>query len=456
MEYLFNMGLAGSTMWILYLLIKLFAKDKLCDRYRYVMLKCILVYYLIPIPFMKRLYRFIWKHIAASKDMQQWSVQYKGEYRVLFVENQMYLSQPLRMQLIIGGVWIIIGMTILAYKIKKYLTQRRILLRCRKQGTRNPYGEEDRKSLQAKIGLKSNIVYIDSTVADVKGTTAFTLGLLKPIILYPAKRNPHEIRFILEHELQHIKNKDVFWRLLLDIAGIMHFYNPFEWFFAAEFEIVSEMVCDAQVLQNKGEQQRKAYAELLIQMAQDDTRKVVWSAGMSRKKKKVQERVEHIMKREKKYFGKAVSLLMIGTAVFLSSFTAFAYDDVKVWRDNDIEDTERFFKADVAFVPDGEDGVEIGFYRDTQEYINMDIIYDMQFIDEEGNIFEIEDHARDDALSTNAVCSHQYVSGTVTEHVRDGAGGCTVTHYSAQRCSKCGVIVKGAKINTIIYETCPH
>lgn len=71
--------------------------------------------------------------------------------------------------------------------------------------------------------------------------TAFTIGIWRPIIFYPAKRSSKEVELILEHELQHVKNRDVFWRMLLVVVKILHFYNPFIWFFAEEFEIVREM-----------------------------------------------------------------------------------------------------------------------------------------------------------------------------------------------------------------------
>lgn len=446
MEYLINMGLTGSVMWIIYLFIKWFTCDKLLNKYRYVMLKCVIFYYLIPIPFMKTIYRFIWKNIVGVKEMQQRYVQYIEDYRVLCVDRGIYISPSLKIQLIVGGIWMSIALVVLIYKMRNYLMQRKLLLRCRKEGVDNTWLEDEINYLQTRSNIKRNIVYIDSTPADVTGKTAFTLGIMKPIVLYPAKRNLSEIRLILEHELQHVKNNDMLWRMLLDIVGIIHFYNPFEWFFAAEFETVSEMACDAKVVQNKDDRKREDYAELLMQMSQEDFKGTVWSAGIGRKKKKVQERVENIMKRERKYFGKMVSGLIVSAAVFASSFTAFAYDDVKVWRAGDTKDIENFFETDVAFVPDGEDGSEISFLRELQ------VLYDMQFIDEAGNIYEI----REDAISTNAVCSHQYVSGTVTKHVLNGTGGCTVKVYSAQRCSKCGAVVTGEILNVVTYNACIH
>ena len=438
MEYLINMGLTGSVMWIIYLFIKWFTRDKLLNRYRYVMLKCVIFFYLIPIPFMKTLYRFIWENTVGVKKMQQRYVQYIEDYRVLYANRGIYISPSLKIQLIVGGIWMSIALIVLIYKIRNYFMQRKLLLRCRKEGADNTCLEDEIHSIQTGINIKRNIVYIDSTPADVTGKTAFTLGIMKPIVLYPAKRNLYETRMILEHELQHVKNNDMLWRMLLDIVGIIHFYNPFVWFFTIEFETVSEIICDEKVIDKYG-QHRKHYAELLMQMAQEDFKGTMCSAGISRKKKIVQERVENIMKKKRTYLGKLVSGLIVGAAVFVSSFTSFAYEDVKIWRDDDIKNTEHFFEADVAFVADGEDGSDISFYENMQEYPHIDILHDMQFVDEDGNIYEMND----DALSPKGACNHQYVSGMVTEHVTNSTGGCTITYYSAQRCSKCGNDVMG-------------
>ncbi len=66
MDFFLNMGLAGSLMWIFYLLVKLIGKNRLSPCWSYIMLKCVLIYYLIPIPYIKWIYRYLWKHFFAE------------------------------------------------------------------------------------------------------------------------------------------------------------------------------------------------------------------------------------------------------------------------------------------------------------------------------------------------------------------------------------------------------
>lgn len=448
MECFINMGLAGSLMWILYSLIRLLAQGKLREKYRYLMLKAVLCYYLIPIPFVKKIYSDIWKRVIVRNNIQQVIVKL-SDNKVVYIGDQMYFSPALQWKAIWGAILAVMAAAVLFYRAGKYIRHRKILLRCRLRGSADPKSDEECKVLQRKFGIRKNIVYIDSTPADEKGNTAFTLGIIRPVIVYPAMRSVREKELILEHELQHVRNWDVLWRLLLDIAGIMHFYNPLVWFFAAEFETVSEMVCDAEVIGKRGEQERREYAGLLIQMAQSDTKKTKWSAGIGGKKNKIKERVEHIMKRDQRYFGKAVSAVLVGTAIFISSFTAFAYDDVDTYHIEDMRDREKLLQGELEFIPDGADYAQSEFLSDI---IDLDIKYDRQFMDEAGNIYEISD----ETVSTMQICSHHYVDGMIEEHIRNDAGGCTVTVYDAQRCIKCGNVVVGQEINMYIYKICTH
>lgn len=272
------------------------------------------------------------------------------------------------------------------HNVQSYLKHRKILLRCQNDRTLNLCHEKDCRSMQKTVGIRRNIIYI----------------------LYPAKRSRHEANLILEHELYHVKNMDILWKILLDIARILHFYNPFIWFFASEFETVSEMACDTKVIRNKNEQERREYTELLIQMAQDNAGSAKWIAQISRKKEKISRRVEHIIGKNKRYYKRVFSIMLIGTTVFLNSFTAFAYNDVKVlnFGSAKIEDSEIFFQTDRAFAEEGADTAGISILSDPILY--MKILYNSQFIDDTENIYDVTDNS----VSTIGMCMHHYIGGT--------------------------------------------
>lgn len=53
-------------------------------------------------------------------------------------------------------------------------------------------------------------------------------------------------------------------------------------------------------------------------------------------------------------------------------------------------------------------------------------------------------------------CKYTYVSGIFTGHKKKSDVSCQVIGHSAQRCSKCGNIVKGETISVLTYKVCPH
>lgn len=57
--------------------------------------------------------------------------------------------------------------------------------------------------------------------------TPMTVGLLKPVILFPHQvYEQEEFEMLLAHELTHYKRKDIWYKLLINVVHIAHWYNP--------------------------------------------------------------------------------------------------------------------------------------------------------------------------------------------------------------------------------------
>ncbi len=74
MEYLLVMSLSGSTMTGIYLLLRYLFKGKISARLYYLLAKVAVIYYLIPLPFLKGWYKggvkpaFAWKTDVGGAD----------------------------------------------------------------------------------------------------------------------------------------------------------------------------------------------------------------------------------------------------------------------------------------------------------------------------------------------------------------------------------------------------
>lgn len=80
MEYLLVMSLSGSTMTGIHLLLWYLLKDKICARFYNLLARVAILYYLIPLPYLKKYYiavfRDLWPEssqeiFAGTADMEK-------------------------------------------------------------------------------------------------------------------------------------------------------------------------------------------------------------------------------------------------------------------------------------------------------------------------------------------------------------------------------------------------
>ena len=94
-----------------------------------------------------------------------------------------------------------------------------------------------------------------------------TWGVLYPMILLPksAREWPHERRrFVLVHEMAHVKRFDAFTQLLAQLTTALFWFSPFVWLAEWRMRIEREHACDDTVIQHGTEPSR--YADELLQM----------------------------------------------------------------------------------------------------------------------------------------------------------------------------------------------
>lgn len=101
-------------------------------------------------------------------------------------------------------------------------------------------------------------------------------GFLKPHIYLPihtiSDYNAASMRFMLLHELQHFKHKDMIINYLINISGILYWFNPFVWYALKEMRCEREIACDSSVLQMLQETEYENYGNTLINFAEKISR----------------------------------------------------------------------------------------------------------------------------------------------------------------------------------------
>lgn len=109
---------------------------------------------------------------------------------------------------------------------------------------------------------------------DTIGSPAVT-GLRKPKILLPAyapDMSDENLRFILLHELSHLKRGDVLLNALLLLLQAVYWFNPLIWLLFRTMREDMELLNDAYVLRCIGQEQGKAYSRALLEVLAKSSR----------------------------------------------------------------------------------------------------------------------------------------------------------------------------------------
>lgn len=129
---------------------------------------------------------------------------------------------------------------------------------------------------------------------------------------------------------------------------------------------------------------------------------------------------------------------------FGSASTAFAYTP---HFQIDMLDDQSFESANL----DSSQWVEFTEGQKSSFEILECIPYDTFFIDENGNVFEIDNGSSKE----KSICLHAYIPGTVSIHNIVGKG-CRIEVYNASRCNLCGKVVIKEHRSTIYNDICLH
>lgn len=95
--------------------------------------------------------------------------------------------------------------------------------------------------------------------------TPMLVGLLRPRVLLPdAPADPDALRFILLHELTHLKSGDLFYKLAGLAACVVHWFNPFAWLALHRINALCEPACDERLARPMDADERRGYGRAIL------------------------------------------------------------------------------------------------------------------------------------------------------------------------------------------------
>lgn len=143
-------------------------------------------------------------------------------------------------------------------------------------------------------------------------------GLLNPCIYLPlhliSDYTETDMRYMLLHELQHYKHKDMAAAYLMNLTGVIYWFNPFIWYVLKEMRNDREIACDTSVLEMLEEDSYEDYGNTLINFAEKlSLTPFPFVSGLSGNMKQMKRRIINIASYQKPTFRKKLK----GTAAFL-------------------------------------------------------------------------------------------------------------------------------------------
>lgn len=114
---------------------------------------------------------------------------------------------------------------------------------------------------------------VELRVSDTASVPFSTRGLRARIVVLPSAMLAREgdLRIALGHELQHLRQGDIEWEMLLGLIRPFLFWNPAFYIWKHQVEELRELSCDRQVLSRRG-YDVAAYCDCLLRVCHDGLR----------------------------------------------------------------------------------------------------------------------------------------------------------------------------------------
>ena len=137
-------------------------------------------------------------------------------------------------------------------------------------------------------------------VCEAISTPAVT-GLLRPRLLLPHEHyDVQELRYILRHELCHLKRRDMLLKLVLLAANAMHWFNPVVYLMLRQADEDIELACDSAATDGLELPERAAYSRTLLAAVQSSVRALPATTCFGGTVERLKRRITNVLGAQKK------------------------------------------------------------------------------------------------------------------------------------------------------------
>lgn len=198
-------------------------------------------------------------------------------------------------------------------------------------------------------------------VCEAISTPAVT-GLLRPRLLLPHERyDVQELRYILRHELCHLKRRDMLLKLVLLAANAMHWFNPVVYLMLRQADEDIELACDSAATDGLELPERAAYSRTLLAAVQSSVRALPATTCFGGTVERLKRRITNVLGAQKK---RGLGVVALVLALTLTAGCAVSWGERAQTQKNDDPFADKSYTVDTLLyeAPGFTDGFTDGAY----------------------------------------------------------------------------------------------
>lgn len=196
-------------------------------------------------------------------------------------------------------------------------------------------------------------------VCEAISTPAVT-GLLRPRLLLPHEHyDVQELRYILRHELCHLKRRDMLLKLVLLAANAMHWFNPVVYLMLRQADEDIELACDSAATDGLELPERAAYSRTLLAAVQSSVRALPATTCFGGTVERLKRRITNVLGAQKK---RGLGIVALVLALTLTAGCAVGWGERAQKNDDPFADKSYTVDTLLYEAPGFTDGFTDGAY----------------------------------------------------------------------------------------------
>ena len=170
-----------------------------------------------------------------------------------------------------------------------------------------------RSRVQNTRFLRENIVICPQV------DTPFILGIFRPTIFLPEGLDEADAEYVIAHEKAHLRRKDHIWKPLGFLLLSVYWFHPLLWLAYILLCRDIEFACDEKVIRELGTENKKPYAEALINCSAP--RKLISACPLAFGESGIKGRIKSVLHYKKPTFWILVGALILSVAAIVCFMT---------------------------------------------------------------------------------------------------------------------------------------